>query len=434
MADHRKSFRPRRLKLDGRLLPRGRVLGAALVLAGLLAAPAALAQDLGLKRGEESLAAGQYETAIRQLSATVNNEKSTPEQAAQALYLRGIAFRKVGQTGRAVADLGAAVWLGLPSSDRARALVNKGLAYRAAGLAGQSEAALSEARRIASAGEVERIIAQDGAAAVADAGSESFTSEGSSSSGESVWSRIVPSFGSSSGETSAPAPQPQQPQPQPQQQQQNAESTETAEAAPSTGWSASVSDAAAEEQGGNRVSRWFGSLTGDGAPAPAAAPPAAPAPPPSAPPAAQTTAAPKTAAGAPPSTASWAANTQTTTAEAESESGTAIGRWFSRATDGVSAPAATEAAPSVPRGGGYTVQLANSRSQAEAQALWKQAQRSNRQLASASPRIEKVDIGSFGTFYSVKIGPFAGEAESTSLCNALKRSGTDCSVVSPDGP
>jgi hypothetical protein len=80
------------------------------------------------------------------------------------------------------------------------------------------------------------------------------------------------------------------------------------------------------------------------------------------------------------------------------------------------------------------VQLANSRSQAEANALWKQAKSKSRQLANVQPKIEKVDIGSFGTFYSLKVGPFASRSESTKVCNALKRSGTDCSIVSPDGP
>jgi hypothetical protein len=80
------------------------------------------------------------------------------------------------------------------------------------------------------------------------------------------------------------------------------------------------------------------------------------------------------------------------------------------------------------------VQLANSRSQAEAEALWKQVSRSNRQLASAEPQIEKVDIGSFGTFYSLKFGSFSSQEDGNKVCNALKRSGTDCSVVSPEGP
>ncbi len=424
MADHRKSFRPRRLSRDGRLLPRGRLFGAALALLGaLLLAGPAFAQDIGLRNGKASLDAGKYDQAARQLSATVNDQRATPAQAAEALYLRGIAYRKLGQPGRAIADLGAGIWLGLSGSDKARALVNKGLAYRAVGLTSQAEAALSEARR-ASPGEAEKFLSQDGATAVATAGSESFSSEGSSSgsSGESVWSRIVPGFGSTSSPPPAPAAEAAAPSPAP---------APTAEAAPSSGWSASVSERGTEEGGTTRVGRWFGSLTGESAPAPEqAAAPVTPAP---APAPQTTTSAPKTAA-APPSSASWSANTTTTSAAAESEGGTAVGRWFARATDSAPSTAVTETPRAAPRGGGYTVQLANSRSQAEAQALWKQAQRSNAQLASAAPRIEKVDIGSFGTFYSVKIGPFADEAEGARICNALKRGGTDCSVVAPDGP
>ena len=80
------------------------------------------------------------------------------------------------------------------------------------------------------------------------------------------------------------------------------------------------------------------------------------------------------------------------------------------------------------------MQLANSGSPGDAQALWKKAKSTNPQLASANPRIEKVEIGSLGTFYTVKIGPYATSSEGTKVCNALKRRGTDCSVISPDGP
>ncbi len=411
MADHRK---PRRLAFDGRLLPRGRRIGAALALLGaLLAAAPALAQEIGLKNGTASLAAGKYDAAIRQLSATLNDEKATTGQAAEALMLRGIAYRRAGKPGRAIADLGAAVWLGLPTSDRARALVNKGLAYKAAGLSSQGDAELAQARKITSSSAVEKLIAEDGGAVVASAGSSSAEAGSSdqSDSGESVWSRLVPSFG---GSTAAPPPAPPpaaEPPP-----------ARTAEAAPKSGWNAAVSDETAEPSG-NAVSRWFGSIAGDSAPA--ASPP----------PAATETAAPKPApqprtAAAPPPAASWAANTETqkVVSNDDQSGSTAIGRLFSRSTE--SAPAAPPAA----RGGGYSVQLANSRSQAEAQALWKKVQTSNGQLASAAPQIEKVSIGSFGTFYSLKIGPFASQAEGTKLCNALKRNGTDCSVVSPDGP
>jgi len=418
MADHRKTFRPRRLAFGGRLLPRGRLFGAALALLGALSL--AHAQDAGLKSGAASLAAGKYETAVRQFSATVNDEDATPGQAAKALYLRGIAYRKLGEQGRAIADLGAAIWLGLPASDKVMALVNKGLAYKAAGQSSQGDAEIALARKASSSSEVDKIIAEAGGAVVASADVLTEASPGGeSASSSSVWSRLVPSFGGGAASPPPPAPAASEPA------ASEPASTRTATAAPAAGWDASVTDETSEPRG-NSVSRWFGSLSADSTPSPApGAAPAAPAPAP------RTTAAPKTAA-APPSAASWAANTETTKVASEgSNSGTGIGRWFSRSSD--EAPSAP-AAPAAASGPGYHVQLANSRSQAEAEALWKQVSGANRQLASAAPRIEKVDIGSFGTFYSLKIGPFSNQAEGTKLCNSLKRSGTDCSVVSPDGP
>jgi len=84
------------------------------------------------------------------------------------------------------------------------------------------------------------------------------------------------------------------------------------------------------------------------------------------------------------------------------------------------------AAPSA--GGAYRLQLATSRSEAEAQALWKKVSHSQG-LDGVSPQIERVDIGNFGTFYSLRIGPFPDKAESLKVCNALKRSGIDCSLA-----
>ena len=78
------------------------------------------AQDAGLKSGAASLAAGKYDAAVRQLSATINSDNASPGDAAKALYLRGIAYRKMGEPARAVADLGAAIWLGLPRADASR--------------------------------------------------------------------------------------------------------------------------------------------------------------------------------------------------------------------------------------------------------------------------------------------------------------------------
>jgi hypothetical protein len=60
--------------------------------------------------------------------------------------------------------------------------------------------------------------------------------------------------------------------------------------------------------------------------------------------------------------------------------------------------------------------------------LWKKVSQSQG-LGGVSPAIEKIDIGNFGTFYSLKIGPFPDKAQSVKVCNALKRSGIDCSPV-----
>ena len=100
MADKRKSFRARRLAFGGRSLPRACILAA---LFGLLTASGpSPAQEAGLKNGAASLAAGKYDAAVRQLSATINSDSASPSDAAKALYLRGIAYRKMGEPARAV--------------------------------------------------------------------------------------------------------------------------------------------------------------------------------------------------------------------------------------------------------------------------------------------------------------------------------------------
>jgi hypothetical protein len=55
----------------------------------------------------------------------------------------------------------------------------------------------------------------------------------------------------------------------------------------------------------------------------------------------------------------------------------------------------------------------------------------NQAVAGLQPEFERVEIGSFGTFYALRIGPFPDKAESLKVCNALKRSGIDCSPATP---
>lgn len=413
MADHRKSFRPRRLAFGGRSILRASIFAAALSLGA--ACFSAQAQDAGLKNGAASLAAGKYDAAVRQLSATINSDDASPGDAAKALYLRGIAYRKMGEPTRAVADLGAAVWLGLPEPDRIKALVNRGLAYQAAGLNKEGEAELAAARKLGGSRAVDDLIAEGGGAPAGAAAIAAFATEvrpeeqSASSASTRPRQESSPSFNTSvsSEETPAPGPPP----------------TRTANASPGA-WSTSVaneSQPATSARGGNRLTRWFGSLTDS-----STSETATPAPAPTPEPAAQASRpAPQPAATAP--TTGWSATTEAQEASASASGGESKSRWarlFNRG--GEPAPDAQPPAAVPSAGGAFRLQLATSKSEAEAQALWKKvAQTQN--LSGVGHEIERVEIGSFGTFYALRVGPFPDKAESLKVCNALKRSGIDCS-------
>jgi tetratricopeptide (TPR) repeat protein len=413
MADKRKVFRARRLAFGGRSLPHAWILPAMFVL--VAAAGPLHAQEAGLKNGAASLAAGKYDAAVRQLSATINSDSASPSDAAKALYLRGIAYRKMGEPARAVADLGAAIWLGLPQADKVKALVNRGLAYKAAGLGNEAEAELAAARSLGGSSEVNALIAGGGGAPAGAASIAAFDTQvtpgdaGASSSSSRPRAEPIPDFSTS---VSGGAP-PSEPPP-----------TRTADASPGT-WSASGSDdskPAPRATGGNLVSRWWGTLSDSSAsneapePAPAPTPAAPPPPKPAAPPAAA-------------ASSSWSTSTETQDAapSGTSDSSSRWSRWFGRtaAVDSAAQPAPA-AAPSA--GGAYRLQLATSRSEAEAQALWKKVSQSQG-LGGVGHNIERVEIGSFGTFYALRVGPFPDKAESLKVCNALKRSGIDCSLA-----
>ena len=445
MADHRKFFRPRRLAFGGR-----RVLQACFLVIYLALFNLAYAEDAGLKNGATSLAAGKYDAAVRQFSATISADNVAPPEAAKALYLRGIAYRKLNQPSRAIADFGAAMWLGLPEGDRVKALVNRGLAYQSAGLAKEGEADIALARKSGS-GEVDQLIAEGGGSAEDAAWIAAFSTS------------VTPgSQGSNAQAAAAPAVE-----------------TPARTASASGQWTTTASAETAEgASSGSRVSRWWGSLTGSSsteqpaasASAETAAPTSAPAKPPSAPSTgwgAQTRAGEAAAARAPspvpssgwgaqtqqtasatvptsppPATSSspkapstgWGAQTQggeTVVASDASQSQSRWSRWFSRSAEAEAptSPAAAAAVRATPSGGGFQLQLATSRSEAEAQALWKKVSSENQEVARAQPVIEKVDIGNFGTFYSLKVGPFPDKAESLKVCNALKRNAVDCSLV-----
>jgi cell division septation protein DedD len=400
MADHRTSFRPRRLAFGGRLFPRGCILGASLAL--LIPLAPVLAEDAGLKNGAASLSAGKYDNAVRQLSATVNSDTASPGEAAKAMYLRGIAYRKLNQPARAIADLGAALWLGLPGADKVKALVNRGLAYQAAGLSKEAQAEFASARKAGSSSDVDKLIAEDGGGAGSTAAIAAFATEVKQNEGAA--SPPPPRTADASTPWATPTGDPgARPAPAPK----------PASGAAAGSWDTSVSgDTSASSSEGNRLTRWFGSLT---SPSESSSDTAAPAP--QAP----------SSASTPPSSGSWATQTKTQTADAGPPS--AGGAGASWTTNTAEAPAAPKASSG---GGSYRLQLAASSSEAEARQLWQKVSSQHQQLAGTQPQIDKTEVGNFGTFYRLQIGPFTDKAESLKLCNALKRSGVDCFLVTPE--
>ena len=95
---------------------------AVLGLLCLAASIPASAQEGGaLAGGVAALNSGKYDSAVRQLSTAIASNGISPGEAAKALYLRGIAYRKLNQPARSISDLGAAMWLGLPPADRLKA-------------------------------------------------------------------------------------------------------------------------------------------------------------------------------------------------------------------------------------------------------------------------------------------------------------------------
>ena len=150
MAVHRRRPLPRYPISGTRLRRRMLILCALLALASLAPMATAHAQEGGagaLSGGASAFSAGKYEAAVRQLTAALGSDKISASDAAKALYFRGLAYQRLGQSPRAIADLGAAIWLGLSPSERLSAMVNRSLAYRAAGLKTEADAELASARK-----------------------------------------------------------------------------------------------------------------------------------------------------------------------------------------------------------------------------------------------------------------------------------------------
>jgi cell division septation protein DedD len=80
-------------------------------------------------------------------------------------------------------------------------------------------------------------------------------------------------------------------------------------------------------------------------------------------------------------------------------------------------------------GGRYAVQITSQRSEAEAQASFRELRaKFPNQLNGREPMIRRADLGDKGTYYRALVGPFASMEEAAGLCSGLKAAGGNCIV------
>lgn len=316
--------------------------------------------------GIKAYGVGKYEEALRAFEAAIRGGLPS-SQMPRLLYYRGLTFRKLGKPGFAVSDLTSALWLkgGLSEAERADAVKARALAYNESGVS-----------------DVPPVPQSAYAEAPAMPGQ---------SNDPPGWQTAM------SGGGGAPAP-----------------------AAP-------VSNAAAaptppSSSGG--IGGFFSSLFGGGS----SSQPKAEEPP-------ATTA--SIAGNAPPpesTSAGWGGTTEVVANAAPAPKRAAeIASPFVTQVASVAElprnPAPDPEARTAPSGK-FRLQVAAVRSRSEAEALaGLLVGRHGDQLGGRRPEVDESVIGSMGTFYRVRLGPYASANEPEQLCGALRADGFDCLVV-----
>ena len=158
----------------------------------------------------------------------------------------------------------------------------------------------------------------------------------------------------------------------------------------------------------------------DGAAVPVNAPPSAK--PAAAPKSAAVAAPPAPATRSPPSSANASANAPLSLAPQPGQP--------AQAAEPRARVAATNPVPAAPSGGGgYLVQVASQKNEADAQASYRALQgKYPAVLGSRSPVIKRADLGDKGVYYRAMIGPFGSADEATLFCGNLKTAGGQCVV------
>ena len=426
--------------------------------------------------GTRAFESGDMATAERQLTTALSGGGLPSAQMARALYLRGTALRRQGKPAQAISDLTTAVWLkgGLSDSDKAKALEERQLAYREAGLGDTpppiGAAPMDQSPSTPAPGGAPQ--AKPGTQ-VAVVGPSSFWNNMSM---PSLPALSIPGLSSSTpaqpaaepaaappaaqGFASAPAPDAAEAAAAGQAQGFAATAEPAAAAAPAAAWTtetAPVAQAAPQQptsdayvppatpvstglntmpgaspagEGGvagggstwnpfagtgQAIGGFFGNVFGSSEASEAGT--------------AVTTG--STAGGA-----EWGPDTTVVSAQTSSmmqrgpDSPSALPWSGSGGSAAPAQPAAQQKVAARPAGGKFKLQVASVRSREEADKLAETLQRYPAvRDGSVSTEVDEAVIGSMGTFYRVRLGPYPNAKEPGELCQTLKPQGFDCLVV-----
>ncbi len=348
----------------------------------------AAAQRL-VEAGIKSFDAGKFEPAVQSLSAALRGGGLPAPQMAKALYYRGIAYRKQGKPAQAISDLTSALWLkgGLNETERAQAMENRAAAYREAGIGDQPAPSLAQQEQ-----------APAGLTAAA-APSAPPTSPPAARPRRTAAAPTEPATGpvaaGGAGSWSTATAAPGSSAPTPVLAAAPVESAAPAPTAPAAGT-------------GSAITGFFSNLFGGGsgsASKPAEAP--------------QTTASTGTAATATTAVSSWSEATTVTGAR-------------TRHAAAAPAPATAAKAPvsATASAGKYRLQVGAVRSRGEADAMAARLKQQHAALVGTREAvIDEQVFGNMGTFYRVRLGPYADANEPRQHCATLRASGFDCMLV-----
>jgi cell division protein FtsN len=350
--------------------------------------------DLGIKAYQ----GGDTKNAVKALDAALQSGALNHQQMAHALYYRGLTHRKDGKPGLAISDLTAAIWLkdGLTTTERQEAARHRVAAYQEAGIGDvpdfsppTSAPATATASAAPAPGATGSASTQSPGAPVNSGSAQTAAAAPASSGG---FFSSFSNFFTGGGSSSTPAPKADE-------GVTTASLAEPKPAAPAVAnsWNDTVQvapkGAASAQPASSEALPWTSA---------SAAPTAAPAP------------------AQPSENLPWASAAKAPAAASSAPIATAA----------IAPPTAGKHAGSKSPSGKYVMQVAAVRSREEADMLVARLLTEHGgELGGRDPRIDEAVIGNMGTFYRVRVGPYADATEPKQLCGTLHGNGFDCLVV-----